>query len=87
MLKSGVFKKQGLVKLRGKWRKYYEIGHILGMPGTVCQAGGLMDICNHIFIIRGRKYICVKCGEEFKLGDFSKNEVEFPECPSGRCPV
>lgn len=47
----------------------------------------MMDSCNHVFIVRGDKYICEKCGDEFKLGDFSKNEVEFSECPSGRCPV
>lgn len=47
----------------------------------------MMDSCNHVFIVRGSRYICEKCGDEFKLGDFASNELEFSECPGGRCPV
>ncbi len=46
-----------------------------------------MRQCNHVLIVRGSKYICEKCGEEFHLGDFSREEVDFSECMSGRCPV
>lgn len=28
-----------------------------------------------------------KCGETVNLGDFADQDVEFQECPSGRCPV
>lgn len=46
-----------------------------------------MDSCNHVFIVRGTKYIYEKCGDVFNIGDFAKNKVEFDECPSGRCTV
>lgn len=43
--------------------------------------------CNHVFIVRDSQYICEKCGETFKLGDFANNSTEFQECASGKCAV
>lgn len=41
--------------------------------------------CNHVLTVKGDSYICKKCGDVFKLGDFADDKTEFPECPSGKC--
>lgn len=47
----------------------------------------MSEKCNHVFTIRGDRYICDKCGDVFKLGDFVNDTTEFQECPGGRCAV
>jgi len=52
-------------------------------------SGGITMVreCNHVFNVRGSQYICEKCGETYKLGDFADQDVEFQECAGGRCGV